>query len=144
MSRTNPDSAQVAFSLVLLMAALLFVRSFRNIITLNAGFQQDHILVADFEFSPLKLPPASQMAFKHELLSRVKATPGVNSAAEVLMVPMSHSGWDDNIDVPDGAQRQDVTLNRVSPGTSRPWRHHCWWGGISTKRIRRPPRAPQS
>ena len=108
--------SQVAFSLVLLMAALLFVRSFRNIITLNAGFQQDHILVADFEFSPLKLPPASQMAFKHELLSRVKATPGVNSAAEVLMVPMSHSGWDDNIDVPDGAQPQDVTLNRVSPG----------------------------
>jgi hypothetical protein len=59
MSRTNPDSAQVAFSLVLLMAALLFVRSFRNILTLNAGFQQDHILVADFEFSPLKLSPAS-------------------------------------------------------------------------------------
>jgi putative ABC transport system permease protein len=108
--------SEVAFSLLLLMTALLFVRSFRNIINLNAGFQQDHILIADFEFSPLKLPPASQMAFKHELLSRVKAIPGVNSAAEVLMVPMSHSGWDDNIDVPDGAQRQDVTLNRVSPG----------------------------
>jgi putative ABC transport system permease protein len=92
------------------------VRSFRNIITLNAGFQQDHILIADFEFSPLKLLPASQMAFKHELLSRVQAIPGVNSAAEVLMVPLSHSGWDDNIDIPDGPQRQDVTLNRVSPG----------------------------
>jgi putative ABC transport system permease protein len=108
--------SQVAFSLVLLMAALLFVRSFRNIVTLNAGFQQDHVLVADFEFSQLKLAPASQMAFKRELLSAVQAIPGVNSAAEILMVPMSHSGWDDNIDIPDGAQRQDVTLNRVSPG----------------------------
>ena len=29
---------------------------------------------------------------------------------------MSHSGWDDNIDIPDGPQRQDVTFNRVSPG----------------------------
>jgi len=108
--------SQVALSLVLLMAALLFVRSFQNIITLNAGFQQDQILIADFEFSSLKLPPVSQMAFKHELLSRVQAIPGVNSAAEVLMVPMSHSGWDDNIDIPDGPQRQDVTFNRVSPG----------------------------
>jgi putative ABC transport system permease protein len=108
--------SQVALSLVLLMAALLFVRSFRNIVTLNAGFQQDHILIANIEFSPLKLPPESQLTFRHELLSRVQAIPGVSSAAEILMVPMSRSGWDDNIDIPDGAQRQDVTLNRVSPG----------------------------
>src|SRR5205823_12839702 len=94
--------SQVAFSLVLLMAALLFVRSFRNIVTLNAGFQQDHILIANFDFSPLKLAPASEMAFKRELLSGVQALPGVDSAAEVLMVPMSHSGWDDNIDIPGG------------------------------------------
>ena len=108
--------SQVALSLVLLTAALLFVRSFRNIVTLNAGFEQNHLLIATFEFSTLKLPPESQMAFRHELLSRVQAIPGVSSAAEILMVPMSHSGWDDNIDIPDGAQRQDVTLNRVSPG----------------------------
>jgi putative ABC transport system permease protein len=35
------------------------------------------------------------------------------------MVPMSQGGWDGNIDIPDGAQRQDVTLNRVSPGYFR-------------------------
>ena len=108
--------SQVALSLVLLTTALLFGRSFRNIVTLNAGFQRDHLLIATFEFSPLKLAPESQMTFKHELLSRVQAIPGVSSAAEILMVPMSHSGWDDNIDIPGGAQRQDVTLNRVSPG----------------------------
>ncbi len=48
--------SQVALSLVLLTGALLFVRTFRNLLTLNAGFEQDHILVADFDFSPLKLP----------------------------------------------------------------------------------------
>jgi putative ABC transport system permease protein len=108
--------SQVALSLVLLTAALLFVRSFRNIVTLNAGFQQDHILIADFEFAPLMLPPESQMAFKHELLSRVQAIPGASSAAEVQMVPISQSGWDGNIDIPGAAERQDVILNRVSPG----------------------------
>ena len=67
------------------------MRSFRNIVTLNAGFQQDHFLIASFEFSPLKLHPESQMTFKHELLSRVQAIPGVNSAAEILEVPMSRA-----------------------------------------------------
>jgi predicted permease len=32
---------------------------------------------------------------------------------------MSHMGWDDNIDIPDGLQRQDVTFNRVSAGYFR-------------------------
>lgn len=108
--------SQVALSLVLLTAALLFVRSFQKILTVNAGFQQDRILVADFEFSPLKLPAETQMVFKQELLSQVQAIPRVSSAAEVQMVPMSQSGWDGNIDIPGGAERQDVTLNRVSPG----------------------------
>jgi hypothetical protein len=108
--------SQVALSLVLLTGALLFVRTFRNLVTMNAGFQQDHLLVADFDYSPLKLAAESQMEYKQTLLARVQAIPGVSSAAEVLMVPLGHAGWDDNIDIPDGPQRQDVTFNRVSPG----------------------------
>ena len=100
----------------MLTAALLFVRSFRNIVNLNASFQQDHLLIADFEFAPLKLPAESQMTFKRELLSHFEAIPGVNSAAEVQMVPMSGNGWDSNIDISGGAESQDVNLNRVSPG----------------------------
>ena len=56
------------------------------------------------------------MAFRRDLLDRVASIPGVNSAAETLVVPMSHRGWDDNIDIADGPQRQDVAFNRVSPG----------------------------
>jgi len=108
--------SQVALSLVLLTGAFLFVRTFRNLVTLNAGFQQDHILIANFDFSPLKLPKERQMEYRHELLERMQSVPGVSSAAETLIVPISHTGWDNNIDIPDGPQRQDVTLNRVSPG----------------------------
>ena len=68
--------SQVALSLVLLTGAFLFVRTFRNLTTLNAGFQQDHVLIADFDFSPLKLPPESQMAFKRELIARVERGSG--------------------------------------------------------------------
>lgn len=56
------------------------------------------------------------MSFQQELLARVRAIPGVTSAAQILLTPLSHAGWDDNIDIPDGPQRQDVTLNRISPG----------------------------
>jgi putative ABC transport system permease protein len=111
--------SQIALSLVLLTGAFLFVRTFRNLMTLNAGFQQDHVVVADFDFSPLKLAHASQMAYKQELLARMQSIPGVSSAAETLFSPLSHSGWDDNIDVPNGPQRQDVNLARVSPGYFR-------------------------
>ena len=111
--------SQIALSLVLLTGAFLFVRTFRNLMTEDAGFVQDHLLVVDFDFSPLKLPPASQMAYKQELLARMQSIPGVSSAAETLVVPLNHSGWDDNIDIPNGPQRQDVTLSRVSPGYFR-------------------------
>ena len=111
--------SQIAMSLVLLTGAFLFVRTFRNLLTEDAGFAQDHLLVVDFDFSPLKLPPTSQMAFKQELLARLQNIPGVSSAAETLVVPLNHSGWDDNIDILNGPERQDVTLNRVSPGYFR-------------------------
>jgi len=111
--------SQVALSLVLLTGAFLFVRTFRNLLTLNMGFQQDHILIADFDFSPLKLPLESQMAYKHDLLARMQAVSGVSSAAETLVVPMNHSGWNDNVDIPDGPQRQLVAFNRISPGYFR-------------------------
>jgi putative ABC transport system permease protein len=111
--------SQVALSLVLLTGAFLFVRTFRNLTTLNVGFQQDHILIANFDFSLLKLPQESQMTFKRELIARTEAVPGVRSVAETLIVPLGHSGWDDNIDIRGGPQRQDVTFNRVSVGYFR-------------------------
>ena len=111
--------SQVALSLVLLTGALLFTRTFRNLLTLNTGFQQDHILITNFDFSPLRLPKENQMAYRRDLLSRIQMIPGVSSVAETLITPMSHSGWDDNIDIPGGPQRQDVTFNRVSPGYFR-------------------------
>jgi predicted permease len=108
--------SQVALSLVLLMSALLFVRTFQNLMLVNAGFQDDHVLVAEFDYSPLKLPKDSQMAFKRDLLARIQTIPGVSSVAEVLFTPLSNAGWDGNVDIPDGSERQDVSFNRVSPG----------------------------
>jgi putative ABC transport system permease protein len=108
--------SQVALSLVLLVGALLFARSFRNLMTTDVGFDQEHIVVAGFDFSPLHIPMERRAAFKRELHDRLRALPGVQSVAGVFIVPISHSGWDDNLDVPDGPQRKDSQFNSVSSG----------------------------
>ena len=85
---------------MLLVAALLFVRTFRNLINLDAGFRQDNILVADFDFSPLKVLAENRLEYKRKLLDKVRNTPGVLSAAETSVVPLNGDGWNEFIDVP--------------------------------------------
>lgn len=109
--------SQVALSLVLLVAALLFVQTFRNLVTLNPGFRQEGVLVADFDFSPLHIPAQNRVEFRRELLTNVRNTPGVISAAEIAIIPLNGDGWDEFIDMPDqGISRQLVYFNAVSPG----------------------------
>jgi putative ABC transport system permease protein len=109
--------SQVALSLVLLLAALLFVQTFRNLLTLNPGFRQDGVLVADFDFSALHIPAQNRIAFRRELLTNVRNTPGVVSAAEAAIIPLTGDGWNEFIDIPDpGISRQLVYFNGVSPG----------------------------
>jgi putative ABC transport system permease protein len=109
--------SQVALSLVLLVAALLFVQTFRNLVTLNPGFRQDGVLAADYDFSALHLPVANRAQFRRELLTHIRNTPGVVSAAETAIIPLNGDGWNDFIDVPEqGISRQLVNFNAVSPG----------------------------
>ncbi len=110
---------QVALSLVLLAGALLFVRSLRNLLKLDAGFQRDGVLVVDVDFTRLGLPKERRVPFRELLLERVQALPGVQSAAETFIVPVSGNGWNNNV-VVDGKQIDaNVNMNNVSPGYFR-------------------------
>src|SRR5262249_35106410 len=73
--------SQVALSLVLFVGALLFVRSPRNLVTLDAGFRQDGILVTNADFTRLRLPRDRRLAFKKDMVERVAGIPGVDRAA---------------------------------------------------------------
>lgn len=108
--------SQVALSMLLLIVALLFVRTFRNLLTANAGLEQDNVLVADFDFSPLKFAVERRQQFKQDLLGTVRNTPGVLAAADTAIVPMSGNGWNRFINIPDaGIHRQTVNFSEVSP-----------------------------
>ena len=107
--------SQIALSLLLVVGSLLFVRTFQNLVEMNAGFDQDGVLVADFEYSALNLPPAQRFEYKRELIAQVEAIPGVEAAAETSIVPLSGDGWDEFVDIPGtSVQRVGSMFSRVS------------------------------
>ncbi|HEV3279474.1 MAG TPA: ABC transporter permease [Terriglobia bacterium] len=109
--------SQVALSLVLLVGALLFSRSLRNLLTLDLGFQRTGMLVTDLDLTPLKLPTARREPFKHDLLERLRSTPGVDSAAETYVVPTSGAFTNRRfwMDTSEASQAKTSWFNRVSP-----------------------------
>jgi predicted permease len=115
-------AGQVALSLVLVVGALLFVRSFRNLLTLDAGFQQSGVLIVRTDLRAAGAPPERYAATERELLERLRAIPGVDGAASAQVVPLSGAGWNDNV-LTDGAQgrkpKQIVNFNAVSAGFFR-------------------------
>jgi predicted permease len=108
---------QVALSLVLVAGALLFSRSLANLLTVNTGFHQEDVLTATVIFRPLNLAQERIPAFKDELLERIRAIPGVESAAITHIIPLRDWGganaW---IDGPGERQIIATNLSRVGPG----------------------------
>jgi putative ABC transport system permease protein len=112
---------QVALSLVLLVGALLFSGSLRNLLTLDAGFQQDGILITSVGLSRLNLPVERRAAVKQEIVERLQAIPGVYAAAETSVVPLSGSATSNGVwmDGADPEQKTDTLFSRVGPGYFR-------------------------
>jgi len=107
---------QVALSLVLLVSALLFSRSLGKLLTEDPGFKPSGIMIAGLNLRPLGLPVERRQAFKHELLERVRAITGVDSAAETTVVPLSGNAWGNDVwaDGADSEQRTNSSFSQVS------------------------------
>jgi predicted permease len=109
--------AQVSLSLVLLVGALLFVGTFRNLLSLDAGFRRDHLLVAQLNLAKLKPDDEQRLRLRRQILERILVVPGVDSAATIRIVPAGGDGWNESVGVDDtSVVRQVANFNRVSPG----------------------------
>ncbi len=106
-------SAQIAISLVLLVGALLFVRSFTNLITLDPGFREGGILAWYMSFREMHLPPDRIRTLNAQLLDDIRAIPGVQSAAMTTHGLLDGSSWTLGIDV--NATRGASKFTWVSP-----------------------------
>jgi putative ABC transport system permease protein len=109
--------SQVALSLILLIGAFLFVRSLQKIMSVDPGFKQNGVTIAAIDFSKLKLLKNRRQIYKRELLDQIRAIPGINSAADAVIVPMSGSGWNNSVhSLGSEPARNGVSwLNRVTP-----------------------------
>jgi predicted permease len=110
---------QVAMSLVLVVGALLFVRSLRNLLLLDAGFRQDGILVVNLDLRGANVPETGRRAAFDEMTARLRALPGIDSAAEVFIVPVSGSGWNNRIVLGGAPRKENVNFNSIGPGYFR-------------------------
>jgi putative ABC transport system permease protein len=111
--------AQVALSLVLVVGAMLFVRSLRNLMTLDAGFKQDGILVVTMDLRRAGVREERRPAVFADITSRLAALPGVTSAAQAFIVPVSGSGWNNNVVIDGKKYTENVNFNQVSDGYFR-------------------------
>ncbi|MBA0087874.1 MAG: FtsX-like permease family protein, partial [Acidobacteria bacterium Pan2503] len=100
--------SQVAFSLVLLVGAILFVRSLKNILSVDAGFHTAGIMEADLDFRQLKILAPQRQGYKLNLIDRLRALPGVEGVADASVVPLSGYGWQENVILAGATKRADV------------------------------------
>jgi predicted permease len=104
---------QIAVSMVLLAGALLFVRSYRNLMTLNPGMRESGITIAFFGFPETKIKPENLAAYKRQLADDVRAVPGIENAAATTNIPLSGSSWGHTVQV--GALEGSSRFTYVSP-----------------------------
>jgi len=111
--------AQVALSLVLLVGAFLFIRSFRKLLTVDPGFRAEGILAVGVDFGKTVASPERRLATFRQLRDKFAAIPGVVSSAQTNTTPVSGDSWDEDIG-PDSApaanSHKQAWFDRVSPG----------------------------
>jgi predicted permease len=115
--------AQVAGSLVLLIAAGLLVRSLSLARAIDPGFEHDNTLVCMLDFSRHGYDARRGRACSDDLLARVRALPGVRAAALDARVPLGPTSERTALWIEHGAATSDdgtplylsLGINAVSP-----------------------------
>ena len=111
---------QVAISVLLLVTALLFMRSLQRASSIDPGFDVDRLLVARVSFVEGRQGTAARPAVE-DLADAIRATPGVTAAAFAEGVPLTifsgdRVGTEVRIDGVETPVRVDYSGNRVGPG----------------------------
>ncbi len=85
--------AQVALALALLIGSGLMIRSFLKLGSVNPGFNPKNLLTLEYRVPRSKYPKSHQQwDFHRQVVERVRALPGVQSASVVLALPHSGNG----------------------------------------------------
>jgi predicted permease len=117
--------AQMAGSLVLLIAAALFVRSLNAMQTMDLGFRPDHVLNAVVDPTEIGMDDPQSRNLARAILARLQQLGGVEAVSHASILPLNyfHAGYDliqpDGGAAPSAALRWGVGYIVVSPGYFR-------------------------
>jgi predicted permease len=116
---------QVTMSLLLIIAAGLFMRALDRAASIEPGFDQTNVDVVTMDISLSGYSRADALAFSRALLERVERVPGVQSAAFSADLPLDggRMGLGSlralGVQAPGGRTTFDADWNVVTPGLFR-------------------------
>jgi predicted permease len=124
--------AEVALSLLLLIAAGLFIKSLKTVQTIDAGFAVDELVTAPLGVNLLRYTRAQGREFYQRVVERVEQMPGVRSASVARVAVLTGANRVTSVNVegrPDSGNRsqsegggfaatrgQEAFANVVGPG----------------------------
>jgi predicted permease len=114
-------AAEVGLALVVLLAAAMFLRSFSETRDIDPGFRREGVLLAAYDMAGRGVEPPAAREFTRRLLERLRALPGVESAAVATSVPLDIHGLPIRAFTLEGRARSDAApdqalTNTVTPG----------------------------
>src|SRR5262249_26826267 len=111
--------AQVALSLALLVGAGLFLRTLRNLHSIDLGFERENALLVALDPSHSGYTPEQTRGLFLGLLERLQAIPGVRSASLSWNPPVAGGGSSRTVSVegrPPGPEAdREIYVNWVAP-----------------------------
>jgi putative ABC transport system permease protein len=112
---------QVALSLVLVVGAGLFIRTFTSLAHVRLGFNPDPILIVEMNAKRSSVATENRPELWDRMRQAALSVPGVRSSALQTITPMTFSGWNTLIENPPGLSlAEDQRLVNVN-AVSRDW-----------------------
>jgi putative ABC transport system permease protein len=112
--------AQVALSVVLVVAAGLFVRTFSSLANLHLGFDSERVLIANVNVLRTQIAPENRLAVYERIRQAVAAVPGVASVGVSDITPVAGMTWNGRITVSGGVELPErlrqANLNAITSG----------------------------
>src|SRR5262245_40453800 len=102
--------AQIGLSLLLLVCAGLFVRSFINAQQINPGFNPHNIFMASYDLFSAGYSKERGLQFHRQLLSRLETLPGVQSVMLSSRTPLTLGGGSTSVKPEGYVPPQNVSM----------------------------------
>jgi predicted permease len=108
--------AQMALSLVIVVAAGLFLRSFQNLSKLPLGFDSNRLLLVNVNIARARAAPDDRVLLFDRLVNQIRVVPGVAQAAASINTPVTGVGIVDVVHLPAlGTSIQPMLGPRLGP-----------------------------